>query len=66
MDDLNDDRKVKDSKPYTVNSENGCVTLSESHFAELQGRIQSLSAELVQREATCLLAKQVNFFDYWN
>ncbi|XP_015603827.1 protein arginine N-methyltransferase 3 [Cephus cinctus] len=43
---------------YPVNSENGCVTLSEVHFAELQRTIQSLKAQLEQRELACLLAKQ--------
>ncbi|KAK2587422.1 hypothetical protein KPH14_003135 [Odynerus spinipes] len=43
---------------YTVNSENGCVTLSEAHFAELQRTIQTLKAQLEQRELACFLAKQ--------
>ncbi|XP_033216903.1 protein arginine N-methyltransferase 3 isoform X2 [Belonocnema kinseyi] len=43
---------------YPVNSENGCVTLSEIHFAELQRTIQSLKAQLEQRELACLSAKQ--------
>ncbi|XP_043489158.1 protein arginine N-methyltransferase 1 [Polistes fuscatus] len=43
---------------YTVNSENGCVTLSEAHFAELQRTIQTLKAQLEQREIACFLAKQ--------
>lgn len=45
---------------YTVNSENGCVTLSEAHFAELQRTIQTLKAQLEQRELACFLAKQVS------
>lgn len=51
----------KTTKPiaYTVNSENGCVTLSEAHFAELQRTIQTLRAQLEQRELACFLAKQV-------
>lgn len=44
---------------YPVNFENGCVQLSEIHFAELQRTIHSLKAQLEQREIACLLAKQV-------
>ncbi|XP_011298245.1 protein arginine N-methyltransferase 1 [Fopius arisanus] len=43
---------------FPVNCENGCVTLSETHFAELQRTIQSLKAQLEQRETACYLAKQ--------
>ncbi|XP_015123957.1 protein arginine N-methyltransferase 1 [Diachasma alloeum] len=43
---------------FPVNCENGCVTLSETHFAELQRTIQSLRAQVEQREAACYLAKQ--------
>ncbi|KAK0162858.1 hypothetical protein PV327_006600 [Microctonus hyperodae] len=43
---------------YPVNSENGCVTLSEKHFVELQKTIQTLNAQLEQRETACGLAKQ--------
>lgn len=55
-----EDLKEKTPKPvvYTVNSENGCVTLSEAHFAELQSTIQTLKAQLEQREIACSLAKQ--------
>ncbi|XP_076279077.1 arginine methyltransferase 3 [Lasioglossum baleicum] len=55
-----DDLEEKTTKPiaYTVNSENGCVTLSEAHFAELQRTIQILRAELEQREMACYLGKQ--------
>ncbi|XP_066592863.1 uncharacterized protein Art3 [Prorops nasuta] len=55
-----EDLNVHVPKPiaYTVNSENGCVTLSETHFVELQRTIQSLKAELEQRELACLFAKQ--------
>nr|XP_033326088.1 protein arginine N-methyltransferase 3 [Megalopta genalis] len=55
-----DDLEEKTTKPiaYTVNSENGCVTLSEAHFAELQRTIQVLRAELEQREMACYLTKQ--------
>lgn len=49
---------------YTVNSENGCVTLSEAHFAELQRTIQTLKAQLEQRELACFLAKQVSRCDH--
>ncbi|CAL7952118.1 unnamed protein product [Xylocopa violacea] len=55
-----EDLEEKITKPiaYTVNSENGCVTLSEAHFAELQRTIQTLRAQLEQRELACYLAKQ--------
>ncbi|KZC10241.1 Protein arginine N-methyltransferase 3, partial [Dufourea novaeangliae] len=55
-----DDLEEKTTKPtaYTVNSENGCVTLSEAHFADLQRTIQTLRAELEQRELACCMAKQ--------
>ncbi|XP_012279770.1 protein arginine N-methyltransferase 1 [Orussus abietinus] len=57
-----DIEEIEDStaKPiaYPVNSENGCVTLSEAHFAELQRTIQSLKAQLEQRELACLMATQ--------
>lgn len=56
-----EDLEEKTTKPiaYTVNSENGCVTLSEAHFAELQRTIQTLRAQLEQRELACFMAKQV-------
>lgn len=44
---------------YTVNSENGCVTLSETHFADLQRTIQSFKAQLEQKNYACRLAQQV-------
>ena len=55
-----EDLEEKTTKPiaYTVNSENGCVTLSEAHFAELQRTIQTLRAQLEHRELACFLAKQ--------
>lgn len=55
-----DDLQEETTKPvvYPVNSDNGRVTLSEIHFAELQRTIQSLKAELDQRELACLLANQ--------
>ncbi|KOC60886.1 Protein arginine N-methyltransferase 3 [Habropoda laboriosa] len=55
-----EDLEEKTTKPiaYTVNSENGCVTLSEAHFAELQRTIQRLRAQLEQDELACYLAKQ--------
>lgn len=53
------EEKVTKPAAYPVNSENGCVTLSEIHFAELQRTIQSLKAQLEQRELACLSAKQV-------
>ncbi|XP_043479685.1 protein arginine N-methyltransferase 3 [Leptopilina heterotoma] len=52
------EEKVTKPAAYPVNSENGCVTLSEIHFAELQRTIQSLKAQLEQRELACLSAKQ--------
>ncbi|XP_043268413.1 protein arginine N-methyltransferase 1 [Venturia canescens] len=64
IEDIVDDRGEKDEErpsrqtAYPVNSENGCVTLSETHFAELQRTIQSLKAQLEQREIVCFLAKQ--------
>ena len=60
MDELGDD--VKNSEEYPVNTENEGVTLSEIHFAELQRTIQSLKAQLEQRDLACLLAKQVYYF----
>ena len=54
---------VQEPVTYPVNSsENGCVQLSEIHFVELQRTIQSLKAQLEQREISCLLAKQVFIF----
>ncbi|XP_031783432.1 protein arginine N-methyltransferase 1 isoform X1 [Nasonia vitripennis] len=55
VDELGD---VPNSNEYTANSENEGVTLSEIHFAELQRTIQSLKAQLEQRDLACLLAKQ--------
>lgn len=59
--DIEDFNEEDSKKPtaYPVNSENGCVTLSETHFVELQRTIQSLRAQLEQRDAVCQLAKEV-------
>lgn len=32
---------------FLANAENGIVTLSEQHFAELQKKIQALSVEVI-------------------
>ncbi|XP_012269948.2 protein arginine N-methyltransferase 3 isoform X2 [Athalia rosae] len=58
IEDFNEDRDVQNQTAYPVNSENGCVTLSEVHFVELQRTIQSLKAQLEQRDAACQLAKE--------
>ncbi|XP_076618862.1 arginine methyltransferase 3 [Colletes latitarsis] len=52
------EEKTTKSVAYTVNLENGCVTLSEAHFVELQKTIQTLRAQLEQRELACFMAKQ--------
>ncbi|GLH05504.1 Histone-arginine methyltransferase CARMER [Gryllus bimaculatus] len=36
---------------HVANAENGCVTLSEQHFAELQRTIQKLSLEVQEKDA---------------
>lgn len=58
--DIEDFNEEDTKKPiaYPVNSENGCVTLSEAHFVELQRTIQSLRAQLEQRDVVCQLAKE--------
>ncbi|XP_074095629.1 arginine methyltransferase 3 [Cotesia typhae] len=43
---------------YPVNAENGCVTLSEQHFVELQKTIKDLKLQLKQREAAYFCAKE--------
>ncbi|KAG7202401.1 hypothetical protein KM043_018717 [Ampulex compressa] len=55
-----EDLEEKPAKPisYTVNSENGCVTLSEAHFAEMQRTIQELKGALEESEVVCFLGKQ--------
>ncbi|XP_014217008.1 protein arginine N-methyltransferase 3 isoform X2 [Copidosoma floridanum] len=58
MFDLDELGDVKNSDEYPVNSGQEGVTLSELHFAELQRTIQSLKAQLEQRDLACLLAKQ--------
>lgn len=60
VDDLGDE--VGNSNNYLINSVTEGVTLSEIHFAELQRTIQSLKAQLEQRDLACLLAKQVCYF----
>ncbi|XP_046486951.1 protein arginine N-methyltransferase 3 [Neodiprion pinetum] len=57
IDDFND-ADIKKPTAYPVNSENGCVTLSEIHFVELQGTIQSLRAQLEHSEVAYQLAKE--------
>ncbi|XP_043525421.1 protein arginine N-methyltransferase 3 isoform X2 [Frieseomelitta varia] len=52
------EEKITKPVAYTVNWENGRVTMSETHFAELQRTIQILKAQLEQRESACFLAKQ--------
>lgn len=47
---------------YPVNAENGCVTLSEQHFVELQKTIKELKLQLKQREAAYFCAKEVWIF----
>ncbi|CAG2068628.1 unnamed protein product, partial [Timema podura] len=36
---------------HVVNAENGCVTLSEQHFTELQRTIQTLTAQVQEKDA---------------
>nr|CAD7260629.1 unnamed protein product [Timema shepardi] len=36
---------------HVVNAENGCVTLSEHHFAELQRTIQTLTVQVQEKDA---------------
>ncbi|XP_058807025.1 protein arginine N-methyltransferase 3 isoform X2 [Phymastichus coffea] len=56
LDDIED--PITNSHVYPTNSEHESVTLSEIHFAELQRTIQSLKAQLEQRDLACLIAKQ--------
>ncbi|XP_034948793.1 protein arginine N-methyltransferase 1 [Chelonus insularis] len=49
---------LKKSNSYLVNAENGCITLSEKHFAELQRSIKLLKLKVKQRESAFQLAQE--------
>ncbi|XP_067000773.2 uncharacterized protein Art3 [Anabrus simplex] len=44
-------RSSDDGRFHVANAENGCVTLSERHFAELQRTIQDLSAQVQEKDS---------------
>ncbi|KAL7293838.1 hypothetical protein TKK_0012895 [Trichogramma kaykai] len=56
IEDLEGEKKSNDNLEVMPSNEG--VTLSEIHFSELQRTIQSLKAQLEQRDLACLLAKQ--------